>query len=639
MNVRANLVAVFLIGIVLSLRAQSALELQPRKQGAALLKTDILAVFAHPDDESGVSAVLAEYALAKGKVVATVYCTRGEGGGNMVGTQWGPSLGILREAELRDCLAKIGVRYCYFLDREDFFYTESVAATWRKWGKEETLERLVRLVRALRPEVIITMNPAPVPGQHGHHQAAAILATEAFSAAADPTRFPDLLRREGLSVWQVRKLYYSGGGRGAATIAVNDDLPNGKTPAQLAGEAAVNHRSQGFGDFSGSGWANRPRTLTLIKSVVPFVDSESDLLRGLPVADLSARPVTSPGGVAEPPVRIAFVSRPAIEDYSKWIKGQGIESVATAVTADLPVVAGEENVVRLNVVNHSQASTEGEIDFQVPEGWEIQPRTVKYHVRPAATETLHCRVTPPASLPPDADLIAATRQGGTQIRSSIRLHVIPHLTVPKAQSNPILSGGQAGWDAFPAHYISPTNLVSGSVRDAADSSATFRLAYNAQTLFVDVDVSDDIVVANISPDDIRGHWRSDSIEICIDPAAGSESTVDCFKVGVFPFDTAGVVRAARDADAHQGVIEETAPGMRVVSHRTSTGYRIQSAIPFSEIGVEPTKGKRLGFNIIVYDGDKTNAAIGENINKSRIAWSPRSGVPGRPEDWGRIDLK
>ena len=181
--------------------------LQSPKRGAELLKTDILGVFAHPDDETGVAATLATYGLGKSNVVANVYCTRGEGGGNMVGTQWGQSLGVLREAELRDCLTRLGVRYCYFLDQEDFFYTESVAATLQKWGKEETLRRLVRLVRALRPEVIITMNPAPTPGQHGHHQAAAVLATEAFDAAADPGRFPEQVSKEGLSAWQVRKLY------------------------------------------------------------------------------------------------------------------------------------------------------------------------------------------------------------------------------------------------------------------------------------------------------------------------------------------------------------------------------------------------------------------------------------------------
>src|SRR5215472_16086048 len=122
------------------------------KQGAALLKTDILGVFAHPDDETGVAATLAFYGLGRTSVVANVYCTRGEGGGNMVGTQSGAALGTLREAELRDCLSTLGVRYCYFLDQLDWAYTESLAATLDRWGKEQALERLVRLVRLLRPE-------------------------------------------------------------------------------------------------------------------------------------------------------------------------------------------------------------------------------------------------------------------------------------------------------------------------------------------------------------------------------------------------------------------------------------------------------------------------------------------------------
>jgi hypothetical protein len=66
-------------------------------QGEALLKTDLLGVFAHPDDETGVAPLMAYYALGAGKRVSHVYCTRGEGGGNMVGRQGGMALGILRE--------------------------------------------------------------------------------------------------------------------------------------------------------------------------------------------------------------------------------------------------------------------------------------------------------------------------------------------------------------------------------------------------------------------------------------------------------------------------------------------------------------------------------------------------------------
>jgi hypothetical protein len=190
----------------------------------------------------------------------------------------------------------------------------------------------------------------------------------------------------------------------------------------------------------------------------------------------------------------------------------------------------------------------------------------------------------------------------------------------------------------PALPIFPTNLVQGKVADEADSSARFRLAHDGKTLFVDVQVVDDAIVTNIAPNDIKGHWRSDSVEICLDPGDGAEHTLGCYKLGIFPFDTTGIVRAARDADANPGPVEETAPKTRLVARRTSDGYRIQAAIPFDEIGLALGR-KRLGFNLIIYDGDKRDAAPGENINKSRIAWAPRSGVQGRPEDWGRIDLE
>ena len=276
------------LGAILTLCARGELPAAQPKSGAELLITDLMGVFAHPDDETGMGATLCYYALGRSNVVANVYCTRGEGGGNMVGTQSGAALAVLREAELRDCLSQLGVRYCYFLDQLDWAYTESLAATLRKWGKEETLERLVRLVRALRPAVIVTMNPAPYPGQHGHHQAAGVLATEAFGAAADPHRFPEQLTKEGLSTWQVRKLYYGGGRTGmVAAITVTNLLPNGLSPAQIAARALSSHRSQAFGAFGGGMGPQRPLSFVLVKSVAPYGRPEVDLLSGLPAVDAS----------------------------------------------------------------------------------------------------------------------------------------------------------------------------------------------------------------------------------------------------------------------------------------------------------------------------------------------------------------
>ena len=75
--------------VILSAAFGDAQTVDLPKQGAALLKTDILDVFAHPDDETGIAATLADYAVGRTSVVANVYCKRGEGGRNMVGTQWG----------------------------------------------------------------------------------------------------------------------------------------------------------------------------------------------------------------------------------------------------------------------------------------------------------------------------------------------------------------------------------------------------------------------------------------------------------------------------------------------------------------------------------------------------------------------
>ena len=134
MNHPKTLAALLVLGLIAAFGLCADNLQQSPKQGADLLKTDIMeCVFAHPDDETGASATLAAYGLGKGKVIANVYCTRGEGGGNSVGKQWGDSLGILREAELRDSMALVGVRYCYFLlIQAGFFYTESVAATLSK---------------------------------------------------------------------------------------------------------------------------------------------------------------------------------------------------------------------------------------------------------------------------------------------------------------------------------------------------------------------------------------------------------------------------------------------------------------------------------------------------------------------------
>jgi LmbE family N-acetylglucosaminyl deacetylase len=631
--------AILFLAVAAWLLLPSSLRAAEPLQGAALLKTDLLGVFAHPDDESGMAATIARYARGEGRVIAHAYCTRGEGGGNAVGTHLGPALGLLREAELRDCLHGLGVRHVFFLDQTDFFYTESLAATLRKWDREAALGGLVRIIRSLRPEVIVTMNPAPNPGQHGHHQAAGILATEAFAAAADPARFPEQLADEGLGVWQAKKLYYGGAvGEHVATLVTTEPPIEGRTPADLAATALAHHRSQGFGGIANSPWLRRPQTFALVKSVVTPAAPETDLFTGLP-APADARPESLFAGTKETGARLEFVPRPAIAWFRAWTAEQGLPGLGEGYPADVPVIAGEWNDIALEVRGGGETA-HGTLRLTLPEGWEVRVPHPEVRLAGEAPQRVMVQVRPPAGLPADAEAAATLNDGDTALAgpARARLHPVPFARVLRTGRAPSLDDA-TGWERAVSLNIGTNRLWQGRVTDAADSSGDVRLLHDGRTLFVEVAVRDDVVVTNIAPDDIKGHWRSDSVELCLDPAAGAEDTTGSFKVGIFPSDSAGRVRAARDADANQGPVERTAPGFRVASARTPDGYVIRAAVPLELVAGRGPTPRRLGFNALIYDGDKADAKPGEGIGESRLAWAPRPGVQGRPEDWGRIELE
>ena len=198
----------------------------------ARYKVDILLVVAHPDDEGAATAYLAR-AIDEGKHVAVVYGTRGNNGGNEVGTEQAGALGAIREIEARRALATLGIADVWFLGGQDTA-SQDVLQSLANWQHGAALEQLVRLMRLTRPEVVLTFLPGTFIGEdHGDHQAAGVLATEAFDLAGDPTVFPNQvaepLRRlepylEGLRPWQPKKIYYF-------PDADREDIFKGKGPS------------------------------------------------------------------------------------------------------------------------------------------------------------------------------------------------------------------------------------------------------------------------------------------------------------------------------------------------------------------------------------------------------------------------
>jgi LmbE family N-acetylglucosaminyl deacetylase len=633
----AAIIALVLIGFLISPCFLSRAQTPAESTGAALLKTDILAVFAHPDDETGMATTLAHYAHVEGRHVTNVYCTRGEGGGNMVGRQWGPSLGILREAELRNCLDELGVSRVCFLNQRDWAYTESARMTLESWDRDAALEALVRIIRTMRPEILLTMNPTPNPGQHGHHQAAGILAIEAFRHAADPDSYPLHLQDEGLQKWQIRKLYIGSSPEPyGATIPSTATLPDGRSIADISGKALSHHRSQGFGRMAGAPWMARPRTYQLIKSTVGFEPGETSLFDRLtdsrpPANADEVQSVFIPDKSQTPSAR--FLDRPAMERFHNWTRQEQVTVLHKFREAELSLPTAIPTIVPI-ILKNVPIDRNTRVEISAPDGWTAIALDEKWKGKGG---TIPVAITPPASATQPGHIRATVHvDDNPPVTATATISPLPHFELRLSPKE--LSPQNIVWDKHLTIPISHTATWQGSAESDMDISAVTHWAADPQNLHIHAVVQDQTLVTNIAPNDVRGHWRSDSIEICLDPENGAEHTLNTFKVGIFPFTIGGPARAARDADANQGPIERTAPEMKISSTRTGDGYTITASIPWTHIGINPKNPQTIAFNFLIYDGDKSNASPGENINETRLAIATRSGVQGRPEDWARLTL-
>ncbi len=208
----------------------------------------VLLMGAHPDDEN---AALLAY-LARGRKARAAYLalTRGDGGQNLIGSEQGALLGLIRTQELLAARRIDGAEQ-YFTRAIDFGFSKTADETFQKWGHDVVLADVVWTVRRFRPDVIVV----GISAGHGHHQASGILAREVFAAAADKTRFPEQLR--WVEPWQAKRLV-SGGfgaarGRGGAVqggVQMDTGEYNpllGFSYTEIAGMSRSMHKTQGVG--------------------------------------------------------------------------------------------------------------------------------------------------------------------------------------------------------------------------------------------------------------------------------------------------------------------------------------------------------------------------------------------------------
>jgi LmbE family N-acetylglucosaminyl deacetylase len=397
-------VTYFLFLLLLPLRG-AAQEAKPLPLADDRYKADILLIVAHPDDEGAATAYLAR-AIDEGKRVAVAFGTHGSSGGNEAGAEQAEALGAVREIEARRALATLGITNVWFIGGKDTA-SQNVLRSLANWEHGATLEQLVRLVRLIRPEVILTHLPGTFIGEdHGDHQAAGVLATEAFDLAADSTTFPSQVagptgRREiyleNLRPWQVKKIYYF-------PDAENDELFRGKGPEYSVKDIAKSSKQPYWRVSVESFRAHQTQAKDFLDSLSKMDEAQiektassdgwTDAQRFVLGKSLVGGSVT--GDIFEniAPGTIPFAradvapepERPEVSAelggpwsfYADFRRAHGLNHLPHPEPPEIALQAGTSVVIPLWLRNRTAATREVTLSADLPAGWTLQSGAGKF---------------------------------------------------------------------------------------------------------------------------------------------------------------------------------------------------------------------------------------------------------------------
>jgi hypothetical protein len=290
----------------------------------------------------------------------------------------------------------------------------------------------VRLVRVTRPEVMLTFQPGTFIGEdHGDHQAAGVLATEAFDLAGDPAVFPEqvagAMRRlepylENLRPWQTKKIYYF-------PDAEREDIFRGKGPEysvkeiskgskqpywRMALDSFRAHQTQAksFLDklaqtddaqiekmaTSDGGWTDAQH-FVLGKSLVGG-STAGDIFEGITKEGIPfAKPEVSP----EPARQALSVELGGPWSfYGEFRRAHGLTNLPHPEPPEMALQAPGTLVIPLWVRNRTAKSQEITLSTVLPAGWTAQSGTGKFTAAAKQVAAARLEVNLPALAENDA---------------------------------------------------------------------------------------------------------------------------------------------------------------------------------------------------------------------------------------------
>ncbi|WP_294321905.1 PIG-L family deacetylase [uncultured Chryseobacterium sp.] len=217
----------------------------------------VLYLAAHPDDEN--TGLLSWLVNDQNLETGYLSLTRGDGGQNLLGTEQGAALGLIRTHELLEARKLDGAQQ-FFTRAIDFGFSKNTTDTFKQWDENSITADVVWVIRKFRPDVIICRFPPTAAAGHGQHAASAVVAEKAFKLAGDKNAFPDQLKYA--NVWQPKRLLWNTFRFGSVnTTAENQlkitvgqyDAQLGMGYGELAGLSRSLHKSQGAGTQSVAG--------------------------------------------------------------------------------------------------------------------------------------------------------------------------------------------------------------------------------------------------------------------------------------------------------------------------------------------------------------------------------------------------